>query len=92
MISAIKKYTKCKMFVGQNGRIWIHGSTNEIILATRVIKKIEREAHRVGLTEAIQQFLIQQRTIIDQEPILDDHYYLDKGLGDGNGEEGMNRY
>ena len=65
MISSIKKHTKCKMFVGQNGRIWIYGSLNEIQLATQVIKKIEREAHRVGLTEAIQQYLIEQRKIID---------------------------
>ncbi len=57
MITLIKRYTKCRMFVGQNGRIWIDGNPDDIMVAVKVIKKIEAEAQVVGLTESIKAFL-----------------------------------
>ncbi len=57
MISLIKKYTKCKIFVGQNGRIWLEGDTDSINRSVIVIEKIEQEAHTTGLTERIQKIL-----------------------------------
>lgn len=57
MISMIKSYTKCRMFVGQNGRIWIDGEVNDIFNAIRAIKKIEDEAQLLGLTESIESML-----------------------------------
>ncbi|MBC7129107.1 MAG: RNA-binding protein [Thermoplasmatales archaeon] len=53
MLSTIKRYTGCWIFVGQNGRIWLKGEDEKINLAVEAIKKIEKEAHTFGLTERI---------------------------------------
>jgi exosome complex component RRP4 len=45
------------MFVGQNGRIWIDGNPDDIMVAVKVIKRIEAETQVVGLTESIKTFL-----------------------------------
>lgn len=55
MIKMIKEYTRSRIFVGQNGRIWIHGGNED--LAIKVIKIIEREAHISGLTDKIRGIL-----------------------------------
>lgn len=57
MISLLKKYTNCRMFVGQNGRIWLDGEIDNIIIASRAIKEIERKAHTTGLTSEMETFL-----------------------------------
>jgi exosome complex component RRP4 len=57
MITLIKRYTKCRMFVGQNGRIWINGETDDIMVVMDVIGRIEAEAQVMGLTESIKAFL-----------------------------------
>lgn len=57
MISLIKAYTDCRMFVGQNGRIWVDGPMDGIYLAIRAIKRIEEEAQVLGLTESIENML-----------------------------------
>ena len=44
MISLLKKYTKCRIFVGQNGRIWIDGEEDGIKTVINTIKKIEEES------------------------------------------------
>ncbi|MFH0961151.1 MAG: exosome complex RNA-binding protein Rrp4 [archaeon] len=54
MVRTIKEATGCNIFVGQNGRIWLKGPSQEKeALAIRTIKKIEEEAHTTGLTERI---------------------------------------
>jgi len=57
MIQLIKSFTKIQGFVGQNGRIWIDGNPEDVMIATRVIKLIEDHAQAVGLTEAVNAFL-----------------------------------
>jgi len=57
MIQLIKSFTKIQGFVGQNGRIWIDGDPEDVMIATRVIKLIEDHAQAVGLTEAVNAFL-----------------------------------
>lgn len=57
MINLLKYYTKCRVFVGQNGRIWLDGNMDGIFLAIRAIKRIEDEAHVPGLTESIERML-----------------------------------
>jgi len=57
MISMLKKYTDCKIFVGQNGRIWIDGDLEGQYLATKAIKMIEENAQAVGLTDLVKEFL-----------------------------------
>ena len=57
MISLIKQKTMCRLFVGQNGRIWIDGEPEKIRIAMNAIQFIERESHKFGLTESVEQYL-----------------------------------
>jgi exosome complex component RRP4 len=57
MISLLKKYTRCRIFVGQNGRIWIDGDDEGIARVLYAIRKIEDEALSFGLTNRMETFL-----------------------------------
>ena len=57
MISLLKKYTRCRIFVGQNGRIWIDGDEENIAKVIYVIRKIEEESLAFGLTNRIEELL-----------------------------------
>ena len=58
----LKNLTKCNIFVTQNGRIWLKGEdlTHERLLI-EAIYKIASEAHTVGLTDRMQEFLINEK-------------------------------
>ena len=47
MISLLKKYTKCRIFVGQNGRIWIDGDENGVnkVINTVTVSYTHLRAH-----------------------------------------------
>jgi len=57
MISLLKKYTKCRILVGQNGRIWIDGEYKGIKRVIEIIKLIEKESLTYGLTNKIEDLL-----------------------------------
>ncbi len=57
MIQMLKDHTNCRIYVGQNGVIWISGSPEGIIKVIKAIRMIEREAHTFGLTDRIKEFL-----------------------------------
>jgi len=57
MINLLKRETNCDIFVGQNGRIWISGRENMANLAAGALLKIEQEAHTVGLTDRIKEYI-----------------------------------
>jgi exosome complex component RRP4 len=58
MVSMIKKSTNCNIIVGQNGIVWVKGSTPEDeILTVKTIQKIEEQSHVSGLTYKIRKFL-----------------------------------
>jgi len=57
MIQMLKNETGCRIYVGQNGRIWIDGELDNILKAVEAIKMIEEEAHSLGLTEKVKRFL-----------------------------------
>ena len=59
MISLLKKYSRCRIFVGQNGRIWISGDDEGIRKVIQTIKKIEKESLSYGLTNTIAEMLTQ---------------------------------
>lgn len=59
MIQMLKNMTGCRIYVGQNGRIWIDGDLDNIVKAVQAIRMIEEEAHAHGLTEKIKQLLEQ---------------------------------
>ena len=57
MISLLKKYTHCRIFVGKNGRVWIEGKEENITKTIRVIQLIEKESISYGLTNKVEEFL-----------------------------------
>jgi len=57
MIALIKKYIRCRIFVGQNGKIWVDGDTGSIERVLQTIYKIESEAITFGLTNRIEELL-----------------------------------
>jgi exosome complex component RRP4 len=57
MITLLKKYTKCRIFVGQNGRIWIDGSDEDVKKVIETINLIENESLSFGLTNKIEELL-----------------------------------
>ena len=57
MISLIKKYTRSRIFVGQNGRIWIDGEGQDVQKAIEIIELIQKEALSYGLTNKIEDLL-----------------------------------
>ncbi len=57
MISLLKKYTKCRIFVGQNGRVWIDGNEEGVKKVIDTIRTIEEESLSYGLTNRIEELL-----------------------------------
>lgn len=57
MIQMLKNMTSCRIYVGQNGRIWIDGELDSIVRAVQAIRMIEDEAHNQGLTEKVKALL-----------------------------------
>lgn len=53
MLNVLKEKTKCWIFVGQNGRIWIKGDDSQVRRLVNVIHIIENESHTEGLTHRI---------------------------------------
>jgi exosome complex component RRP4 len=62
MIKMLKNLTKCNIFVTQNGRIWLKGEdiAHERLLIESV-HKIASEAHTVGLTDRMQEYIINEK-------------------------------
>jgi len=58
MIKMLKNLTNCNIFVTQNGRIWLKGEdiAHERLLID-AIRKIEKEAHTVGLTDRMSKYI-----------------------------------
>jgi exosome complex component RRP4 len=63
MIKMLKDLTKCNIFVTQNGRIWLKGEdiAHERLLIDAV-RKIEKEAHTVGLTDRMSEYIKNEKT------------------------------
>ncbi|MFA6710793.1 MAG: KH domain-containing protein, partial [Candidatus Methanomethylophilaceae archaeon] len=57
MIQMIKNMTDCRIFVGQNGRIWIDGDDERATVAVQAIEMIEANAQSSNLTEKVKAFL-----------------------------------
>jgi exosome complex component RRP4 len=57
MIQMIKTMTNTRIFVGQNGRIWLDGEIESILFAIRAIKMIEDNAQASHLTEKVREYL-----------------------------------
>ena len=57
MLTLIMKYIRCRIFVGQNGRIWIDGDEDGIAKVLQAINIIENESLTYGLTDRIEEFM-----------------------------------
>ena len=57
MLNVLKQKTKCWIFVGQNGRIWIKGDDLQVRRVVDSIHFIEKESHTDGLTQRITDML-----------------------------------
>ena len=57
MIQLIKGMTNTRIFVGQNGRIWLDGEIENILAAIRAIRMIEENAQTMHLTEKVKEYL-----------------------------------
>ena len=66
MIQMIKNMTDCRIFVGQNGRIWVDGDAGNTTVAVDAIKIIEKEAQTSNLTERVKEF-IESKIIPEEE-------------------------
>ncbi len=64
MIKMLKDLTKTNIFVCQNGRIWLKGENlaHERLLID-AIRKIEKEAHTVGLTDRMSEYIKNEKKI-----------------------------
>lgn len=57
MIQMLKNMTDCRIFVGQNGRIWIDGDGENAEVAAAAIKYIAENAQSGNLTEKVKAFI-----------------------------------
>lgn len=57
MIQMLKNMTDCRIFVGQNGRIWIDGDGENAEVAAEAIRFIEANAQTGNLTERVKAFI-----------------------------------
>jgi exosome complex component RRP4 len=61
MLNLVKEYVECWLYVGQNGRVWLNGDADEVLLAREAIQKIAHEAHLPGLTDRVRAFLEERK-------------------------------
>jgi len=64
MIALLKKYTSSRIFVGQNGRIWIDGTEEGIRKVINVVRMIENEALSYGLTNKVEELLKKDTKVV----------------------------
>lgn len=57
MIEMIKEYSRCKILIGKNGRIWVDGEVESVVSVAKAIRIIDEESHTHGLTDRIKDFL-----------------------------------
>ncbi|MCL4329895.1 MAG: exosome complex RNA-binding protein Rrp4 [Candidatus Thermoplasmatota archaeon] len=57
MVNLIKDTTQTRIMVGQNGLIWLDGAPENVMLAISAIEMVKNEAHTIGLTDRIEEFL-----------------------------------
>ena len=58
MIATIRRHTDAEIVVGQNGRVWVGGSPEAIHRVREVLRIIEENAQRSGLTERVESYLL----------------------------------
>lgn len=57
MIQLLKSASGCRIFVGNNGRIWIDGESDRASVVADAIRMIEEKAQTRDLTERVREYL-----------------------------------
>lgn len=57
MVNMLKDNSGCEILIGQNGLVWIKGKPENEQLVVKAIERIEKEAHKEGLTDRIKKML-----------------------------------
>jgi exosome complex component RRP4 len=57
MVETITRHTGAHMAIGQNGRIWIEGSPEAVRRVSEVLRLIDENGQRSGLTQQIEEYL-----------------------------------
>lgn len=58
MIETITRHTGAKVAVGQNGRVWVDGTPEAIRRVSEVLRMIDEDGQRPGLTERVESYLL----------------------------------
>ncbi len=58
MIATITRHTAAEVAIGQNGRVWVGGSPEAIQRVRDVLRMIEENGPRSGLTDRVERFLL----------------------------------
>lgn len=58
MIQTITQRTGAEIAIGQNGRIWVNGSPEAIRRVSEVLRMIEENGQRSGLTNRVERYLL----------------------------------
>ncbi|MEM3642359.1 MAG: exosome complex RNA-binding protein Rrp4 [Thermoplasmatales archaeon] len=61
MVNTIKELTGVKIQLGQNGVVWLEGQEEKLLIVTRILRYIEKEAHTTGLTDRVKKILEESR-------------------------------
>lgn len=69
MIQTIMRHTGAKVAVGQNGRIWVDGNPEAIRRVSEVLRMIEEDGQRPGLTERVESYLLATMPTNEQGPV-----------------------
>lgn len=69
MITMLKEMLNCRMMVGQNGKVWIQGTPENELLATKAVRMIENNAHLEGLTDKIKEFIENEKKKLGGENV-----------------------
>jgi exosome complex component RRP4 len=65
MIGLLNRLTRCRILVGQNGRVWLDGTVEDVTVAMAAIRMIELNSHKMGLTDAVAVFIQGMRADIE---------------------------
>lgn len=61
MINMLKEESGCDILAGQNGIVWIDGDIDKTTIVTEVLRYIEINSHKHGLTEDVKKMLIEKK-------------------------------
>jgi len=69
MIQTITRHTGAQVSVGQNGRIWVDGTPEAIRRVSEVLRFIDENGHRPGLTERVESYLLATLPTAETGPV-----------------------